>query len=554
MEEYVEVAFDLGLGDELASDTPMVPLFDLGEGEGGPTTSGAAPSKLIQEVEIEVKFSVGDNVGALDLGAIGPLGHPVTSELNALYFDTPDLELESAGIALRRRSGGSDAGWHLKTEVSSSGHRIEKRLPISGARPPRFLRSVLPPELQFRPLIPVARLETHRTETPVLSSRRSILANVCEDHVRVDAGPLGGGRKGSQQSAWREVEVELAAGDTRALSHISRLLLNAGLTPATYGSKIARALEGWPRTSVSDLGGHPVQAAVRRYIENQVGVIQSLEEGVAEGEGEAVHQSRVAARRLRSTLDTFSTLFTPTVADHLIGELRWFGRELSALRDLQVLRARLVDGTAAALPSDPQVLAWLLSGVDAAADAAASQVRTDVLGPRYEMLQDGLAELVDPRLQTANLGGSRADLEDILRASPAKPLGKTMKRLQAAEVLARALPKRQTLDEKLQQAHLWHETRKAAKTVRYAYEALAPVLGEEGSTKVLRWQEATSALGELQDTTFELDAIGELERGGAISSPQLSPEGVSRLKQVAEKNMGEQMRLGRRSLLAALRA
>lgn len=552
MEEYVEVAFDLGLDNEPVSDTPMVPLFELGEDEAVQTTSGTAPSKLIQEVEVEAKFIVGDDVVMPDLRAIGPLGDPVTSELNALYFDTPDLDLVSAGIALRRRSGGSDAGWHLKTEGSGAGRRIEKRLPISGARPPRFLRDALPVELRFKPLIPVARLETHRTETPVLSARRSVLANVCEDHVRVDAGPPGSGRKGSSQTAWREVEVELARGDTRALSHISRLLLNSGLTPAPYGSKISRALEGWPRTSVSVPSDRAVEAAVRGYVETQVGLIQSLEEGVAEGEGDAVHLSRVAARRLRSTLDTFAILFDPDVANHLIGELRWFGRELSSLRDLQVLQARLADGTAAVLPSEAQALSRLRSGVDAAEEKSAGQVRTDVLGPRYEMLQDAMSELVDPRLREVALGAGGAESEDVLLVSPAKPLGKTMKRLQAAEVLARAMPKKQTWDERLRQAHLWHEARKAAKTVRYAYEALVPVLGEEGTQIVLCWQEATSALGELQDTMFELDVLVELGGGVPHSTPVLSAEEVGHLKHLAKKTIGEQMRLGRRSLLNAL--
>ncbi len=34
--------------------------------------------------------------------------------LDAEYFDTADLRLLRAGITLRRRRGGHDAGWHLK--------------------------------------------------------------------------------------------------------------------------------------------------------------------------------------------------------------------------------------------------------------------------------------------------------------------------------------------------------------------------------------------------------------------------------------------------------
>ena len=34
--------------------------------------------------------------------------------LDAVYYDTADLRLIGAGITLRRRTGGGDAGWHLK--------------------------------------------------------------------------------------------------------------------------------------------------------------------------------------------------------------------------------------------------------------------------------------------------------------------------------------------------------------------------------------------------------------------------------------------------------
>ena len=34
--------------------------------------------------------------------------------LDAVYYDTEDLRLIRAGVTLRRRTGGEDAGWHLK--------------------------------------------------------------------------------------------------------------------------------------------------------------------------------------------------------------------------------------------------------------------------------------------------------------------------------------------------------------------------------------------------------------------------------------------------------
>ncbi|MFD9124768.1 CYTH domain-containing protein, partial [Kitasatospora sp. NPDC059571] len=61
--------------------------------------------------------------------------------LDAVYFDTPDLRMLRRGVTLRRRTGGHDAGWHLKTP-NPDGSRTETRLPVesgNGQRPPREL-------------------------------------------------------------------------------------------------------------------------------------------------------------------------------------------------------------------------------------------------------------------------------------------------------------------------------------------------------------------------------------------------------------------------------
>ena len=39
--------------------------------------------------------------------------------LEAVYYDTPNLRLLAEGVTLRRRTGGEDAGWHLKLPVGA---------------------------------------------------------------------------------------------------------------------------------------------------------------------------------------------------------------------------------------------------------------------------------------------------------------------------------------------------------------------------------------------------------------------------------------------------
>src|SRR3954470_4353798 len=63
--------------------------------------------------------------------AIAPVveGEPVRQRLSATYFDTVDLRLASAGLTLRRRTGGDDAGWHLKVPAGTDA-RSEVRHPL----------------------------------------------------------------------------------------------------------------------------------------------------------------------------------------------------------------------------------------------------------------------------------------------------------------------------------------------------------------------------------------------------------------------------------------
>src|SRR6188768_1945409 len=63
-------------------------------------------------------------------GGVRELGEAETHELDATYFDTDDLRLARNKRTLRRRTGGTDAGWHLKTPAGASS-RTEHRLPLT---------------------------------------------------------------------------------------------------------------------------------------------------------------------------------------------------------------------------------------------------------------------------------------------------------------------------------------------------------------------------------------------------------------------------------------
>ena len=89
--------------------------------------------------EHEVTFQVKRSWQVPDLAELQPDGGAVdasTDELQAVYFDTPQATLQRLGVTLRRRSGGADAGWHLK--VTDGPVRTEYQSQARGSRVPRL--------------------------------------------------------------------------------------------------------------------------------------------------------------------------------------------------------------------------------------------------------------------------------------------------------------------------------------------------------------------------------------------------------------------------------
>ncbi|MFD8700732.1 CYTH domain-containing protein [Kitasatospora purpeofusca] len=106
-------------------------------------------------------------------------------DLAALYYDTSDLRLLRRGIAVRRRTGGGDAGWHVKLPLGADA-RHEVHLPLGTGGPrevPAEFSGRLAAFTRGAALLPVAHLRTHRVRTQLLDRRSQILAEVSEDRV-----------------------------------------------------------------------------------------------------------------------------------------------------------------------------------------------------------------------------------------------------------------------------------------------------------------------------------------------------------------------------------
>ncbi len=205
-------------------------------------------------LEIERKYAVGAGFELPDLSAlpgVAAVTGPDTYHLTAIYVDTPGRDLAAAKITLRRRSGGTDAGWHLKLPAGA-GARREVHAPLGpGTEPvPERLASLVSEWTQGQPLRPIARLQTIRTVRRLTDSAGQVLAEVADDEVTgslpdqdscatdVPAGPPSW----RTAASWREVEIELGHGPAGLLDEAGRLLLGAGARPSPAASKLAMLL------------------------------------------------------------------------------------------------------------------------------------------------------------------------------------------------------------------------------------------------------------------------------------------------------------------------
>jgi CHAD domain-containing protein len=279
-------------------------------------------------LEREIKLDVGDDFVMPDLIGLKASvvqARTATYRLRSEYYDTADRALLRAHLTLRRRSGDHDAGWQLKVPRGSA--REELRLP-AGAEDdgvPDELAGLLLGVRRGQPLHSVAVLTTVRTVTELLDADGHTLAEVADDQVQAS----GSGGDSMTPSSWRELEVELGSGGEKLLTAAGRTLIKAGAVPSASSSKLARAV------GVVAEPAEPLSA----YLIAQQQAMLAGDLALRRDDDAVIHDTRVAIRRLRSTLRSFGSLFNAP-AD-LDSELRWIAGLMGEVRDRQVMDARL---------------------------------------------------------------------------------------------------------------------------------------------------------------------------------------------------------------------
>jgi CHAD domain-containing protein len=419
------------------------------------------------KLAVPVGFELPELGGADDVFLAEP---QAPKRMRTTYYDTPDLRLARWGASLRHRPG---EGWTVKLPVGQDGAllvRGEHVFAGDGRKPPQEAVDLVRAFVRGGQLGAVVRMRTLRRPVELRDQTGTPLAEIVDDEVQV----LDGRRISTR---FREVEVELAEAASTGLAEreaaavlerVLERLRQAGAEAADPTPKYLRALAGregqlGPELAQPELDGHASVEALLRH-DLAAGTIRLFrhEAAVRIGEDpEAVHQARVATRRLRSTLRTFRSLLEPEWTTRLRDELKWLADLLGAVRDADVLLGRFQEHLAALPDGDAKAGQRLLRRLVERREADRGRLLGAMGEPRYATLLD---DLVAAAAAPALLPGADQPAVEAMPPLVAKPWRRLRKTVRAAGP--------DPADEDL------HQIRIRAKRARYAAEAVEPVIGK----------------------------------------------------------------------------
>ncbi|MBR9973521.1 CYTH and CHAD domain-containing protein [Magnetospirillum sulfuroxidans] len=312
------------------------------------------------ELKLAVDAALLDRIPRLPAIARNKTGRAKTQQLCSTYYDTPEMELQKAGITLRLRQGG---GLWLQT-VKNSGDRtaglFERReweidVPLGQIHLPHLLATGLSPFRQQglpERLRPVFTTEIRRT--------LHILATPdWEIELALDRGEI---IAGTQRSAVSEIEMELRRGPSLALFDMAQAIAAALPCRLQSQSKSDRGFGLAGNGELKPVKAAPLALTADMKVASAFQVIARnclhhllANEAALRGNhaAEAVHQARVALRRLRSAIKVFKPLLAGPQLPPLRQELRWLLAHLGPARDGDVFLAEILKPVLCRHPDAP---------------------------------------------------------------------------------------------------------------------------------------------------------------------------------------------------------
>jgi len=295
--------------------------------------------------EVELKLWVApEHVAAVlnDSRFAGFLHHPTTEMLDSVYFDSDRRFLRDHGLTLRVRhiddkhvqtikSAGQGVGLLERSEWEQT---IEGNQPDLSCMKDTALGKILADEEDVA-LKPVFETRIERTQYHLGENGTDIVMAIDEGQILATEG----------SQAVSEIELELKQGAPADLFKVARDILNIVPAHLEFKSKPERGYELLEKTQVAvetacEAGLGAGMSAGRAFTLIGRACLRHLVANVPATtvrNGDALHQMRVALRRLRAAMSLFSAVANDDRVDAIKTELRWLARELGPARDLDTL-------------------------------------------------------------------------------------------------------------------------------------------------------------------------------------------------------------------------
>jgi triphosphatase len=476
--------------------------MSTGDDRAAPEVEPASAGKAAPR-EIELKLEVDPR----DLPALRrhPLLRKAFSapagprELLSTYFDTSDQRLRKAGLTLRlrqadgttiqtvKRANRADAGLFDRSEWEGT---VAGDAPDLAAAAETALAPLLAEEGVREGLAPMFAVSSKRSSASLSGDGWSV-------EMTLDDGAVeGAGRR----EIICEVELELQTGSPRDLFRLARELaeqvpLRLGIRTKAdrgyaliggEGAQVVKSIEPGvgPQMTAAATFQAIARACLKQLVANEAALLQAREPG-------AVHQMRVAIRRLRAAISLFKDVVDDKQRARVAAELKWMAKTLSDARDLDVFIDKEVAPIRARRPRNrdaARLVAHFATQRDAAYDAALATLGTD----RYRLMLIDTAAWIEAGPWLAKSG----------RKIREAPIGDF-----AAEELARRTRRIRKKGRRISRMKIEdrHELRIAVKKLRYAAEFFAPVFAGKREKAAKRAEKFIRALEGLQERLGDLN-------------------------------------------------
>lgn len=473
--------------------------------------------------EIELKLGMSpDDIALLSLSP--PLSSdgedpPPPRRLASIYFDTPDFALAAQGVSVRVRWTGDGLVQTVKAAGSGAAglfdrpeweQRLDRPIPD-----PDHLRAtglaVFADDALIRQLGPVFSTQVNRTIYRLGGDEQGWEVEAALDLGEVVAGSLS--------EPICEVEFELLRGSPDRLFRLARQVLDTvparplSISKSERGVKLATGDTNRPvKARVPHIGPELTAAAAFQTIARSCLDHLLVNERclLATGDPEAIHQMRVALRRLRSAIRVFRPLVaSPRLASPRLAEvkddLRWLLKRLGPARDADVFLSDIIDPVVRDYPDDSGLAAlrdhWR-GDRDDRLDAAVAAVRDR----RFAALVLDLTAWVEAGDWLGAPGEpTRRKLDAPIGPFALHRLGKTTRRMLrlGGDSLSRLTPEER------------HAVRILCKQTRYTAEFFAALVPRKQMKVFLgELAEVQDALGRLNDVAVAGPKLASGSSGG----------------------------------------